>query len=129
MNTRRCLKVADRMNTLLVQELQHSVDCERMLADPLYARDVLLVCDAFRGADLASLAQHFRVAAAEEPTSKDSGSSQGKAKTARDSEQRRRQRGAVSAPRTFGSWFGAAAPTPDTPEAEQDAPKRAARKK
>jgi len=129
MNTRRCLKVADRMNSLLINELQQGVDRERMIADPLYARDVLLVCDAFRGADLASLAQHFRAAAAEEPTRKDPGNSQGKAIDARDSEQRRRQRGAVSAPRSFGSWFSSAEPTPDTPEPEKDAPRPTARKK
>lgn len=65
MNTRRCLKIANRINALLLRELRQGIDHQRMVQDPLYARDVLLVCDAFAGSDLASLAQHFRAAAAE----------------------------------------------------------------
>jgi len=65
MNTRRCLKIADRINALLLRELRQGIDRQRMVGEPLYARDVLLVCDAFAGSDLASLAQHFRAAAAE----------------------------------------------------------------
>ena len=45
MNTRRCTKIA-----------------ARMLNEPLYARDVLLVCDALQGTDLPELARLFRQA-------------------------------------------------------------------
>ncbi|MBC7942076.1 MAG: hypothetical protein H7Z19_20360, partial [Chitinophagaceae bacterium] len=62
MNTRRCQRIADRMNVLLELELGTSIDTRRMLGDGLYARDVLLVCDAHHGSDLSALAQHFRVA-------------------------------------------------------------------
>ena len=65
MNTRSCLKIADRMHELLLRELGQGVDGLRMVAEPLYARDVLLVCDAMPGTELATLAQHFRVAANE----------------------------------------------------------------
>jgi hypothetical protein len=65
MNTRRCLKIAERMNTLLLHELGQGVDGLRMVAEPLVARDVLLVCDAMPGTELATLAQQFRVAATE----------------------------------------------------------------
>ena len=65
MDTRRCLKIADRINALLVAELGQGIDRQRMVDEALYARDVLLVCEAFPGGDLASLAKHFRAAAAE----------------------------------------------------------------
>jgi hypothetical protein len=65
MNTRRCLKIAERMNALLLHELGQGVDGLRMVAEPLYARDVLLVCDAMPGTELATLAQQYRVAATE----------------------------------------------------------------
>ena len=67
MNTRRCLKIAERMNALLLHELGQGVAELRMVAEPLYARDVLLVCDAMPGTELATLAQQFRVAATETP--------------------------------------------------------------
>ena len=54
------LKIAQRINLLLQRELAQGIDVPRMLAQPLYARDVLLVCDAVRGSDLALLAQQFR---------------------------------------------------------------------
>ena len=54
------LKIAQRINLLLQRELAQGIDVPRMLAQPLYARDVLLVCDAVRGSDLAMLAQQFR---------------------------------------------------------------------
>ena len=65
MNTRRCLKIADRMHELLLCELGQGADGLRMVAEPLYARDVLLVCDAMPGTELALLAQQYRVAATE----------------------------------------------------------------
>ena len=64
MNTRLCLKIVSRMNTLLLGELGEGADPVRMLAEPVYARDVLLVCDAMRGTELAELAPRFRRALA-----------------------------------------------------------------
>jgi hypothetical protein len=65
MNNDRLLRIANRINLLLLRELSQGIDVKRLLASPLYARDVLLVCDALPGSDLASLAQHFRVASVE----------------------------------------------------------------
>jgi hypothetical protein len=67
MNTRRCLKISARMNGLLRRELGEGIEPARMLAEPLYARDVLLVCDALRGSELAELAARFRRAMVAEP--------------------------------------------------------------
>jgi hypothetical protein len=63
MNTRHCLKLASRIHAALLAELGQGVDAQRMVADPLYARDVLLVCDTFRDGDPALLAGRFRAAA------------------------------------------------------------------
>lgn len=65
MNARRCLKIAARIGTLLEQEIGTGVDAGRMLTDRLYMRDVLLVCEAHRGHELAELATWFRRSAAE----------------------------------------------------------------
>ena len=54
------------MDALLQRELGLGIDAQRMLAQPRYTRDVLLVCDALRGSDLAVLAQQFRDASASE---------------------------------------------------------------
>lgn len=67
MNARRCLKIASRIGTLLEQEIGVGVDAMRMLTERLYMRDVLLVCDAHRGHELAELASWFRRSAAEAP--------------------------------------------------------------
>jgi hypothetical protein len=64
MHTRHCLKLAARIDALLVQELGQGIDCGRMVVDPLYARDVLLVCDAHREGDLPMLAHRYRYSAA-----------------------------------------------------------------
>lgn len=64
MNPTPCLKIAQRISTLLAQELGQGVDAARMVSDPLYARDVLLVCDALGGTELGALAPRFRVALA-----------------------------------------------------------------
>lgn len=71
MHTRHCLKIADRIHLLLVRELGQGLDRQRMVNDALYARDVLLVCDALRLTDAPFLALHFRrsAAAPEEGTS------------------------------------------------------------
>ena len=65
MNDARLLRIANRIHLLLLRELGQGIDVARMLAEPLYARDVLLVCEAKPGSDLDSLAHHFRVASAE----------------------------------------------------------------
>jgi len=57
------LQIANRINLLLLRELGQGIAVDRLLSDALYARDVLLVCDAHAGSDLASLAVHFRAAA------------------------------------------------------------------
>jgi hypothetical protein len=67
MNARRCLKIAARIGTLLEQEIGIGVDARRMLTERLYLRDVLLVCEAHRGNELAELARWFRRSAAETP--------------------------------------------------------------
>ncbi len=71
MNTRRSLKIASRISALLQRELGEGVDAARMVAEPVYARDVLLVCEAMDGSELAELAPQFRaaLAEAEEPES------------------------------------------------------------
>jgi len=67
MNARRCLKIAARIHTLLQQEIGVGVDSTRMLTERLYMRDVLLVCDAYAGTELAQLAIWFRRCATEMP--------------------------------------------------------------
>lgn len=64
MHTRHCLKIADRIHLLLVREIGQGLDRQCMVRQTLYARDVLLVCDALRGTDAPLLALHFRRAAA-----------------------------------------------------------------
>ena len=64
MHTRHCLKITDRIHLLLVRELGQGLDRQRMLREPLYARDVLLVCDAMLLTDAPFLAMHFRRCAA-----------------------------------------------------------------
>ncbi len=62
MNTRRCYKIADRLNAGLQRELGQGIDRDLLVHQALYARDVLLVCDAMRGSELAQLARAFRAA-------------------------------------------------------------------
>jgi hypothetical protein len=64
MHTRHCAKLAHRIDRLLEREIGLGLDGERMLGDALYARDVLLVCDALAGPDGPLLARAFRRAAA-----------------------------------------------------------------
>jgi len=73
-NPRRALRIADRIDALLHQELGQGIDLQRMMAEPLYARDVLLVCDAYRGHELAELAREFRAAQLEAPPEGDAAS-------------------------------------------------------
>jgi hypothetical protein len=58
------LHLAQRMSALLQRELGESIDSKRMVAQPLYARDVLLVCQALRETELPELAQRFQGSAA-----------------------------------------------------------------
>jgi hypothetical protein len=67
MNARRCLKIAKAIDALLAREMGEGIDAERMLSDALYARDVLLVCDAMREHELATLSPRFRRAMEAEP--------------------------------------------------------------
>ena len=62
MNSEPRSALAHRMHLLLRRELGQGFDEARLLAEPLYARDVLLVCDALPGPGLALLASQFRQA-------------------------------------------------------------------
>lgn len=63
MHTRHCLKLAARIHALLEHELGQGIEAPRLLADSLYARDVLLVCEALVATDGPLLARAFRRAA------------------------------------------------------------------
>ncbi len=54
------LQLAQRIHQVLAQEIGHQIEVERLLADPRYARDVLLVCDALQGTEAPPLATQFR---------------------------------------------------------------------
>ena len=56
------LQLAQRIHELLLREIGHAIEVERLLADPRYARDVLLVCDAGPGGELQPLVSLFRQA-------------------------------------------------------------------
>lgn len=56
----RRLQIATRIHYALLRELGCGIDVGRLLKQPLYARDVLLVCDACEGNDLRRLATAFR---------------------------------------------------------------------
>ncbi len=55
-------QIAERMQELLIRQIGHSIDLVELLENPLYARDVLLVCDACSGSELMSLSARFRSA-------------------------------------------------------------------
>lgn len=63
------MQLAQRIHKLLVKEIEHAIEVERLLADPRYARDVLLVCEAVPGVELGALAALFREASAGQPAS------------------------------------------------------------
>ena len=65
MNKLRCLELAQRIDALLKPRLGLGVNGRRMLSDRLYARDVLLVCEAHEGTALPQLAHKFLAAQAE----------------------------------------------------------------
>jgi hypothetical protein len=54
------LQIATKIHFFLMRELGRGIDVEKMLQQPRYARDVLLVCDACRGTELAELAITYR---------------------------------------------------------------------
>ena len=56
------LQLATRIHRLLLREIGHDIEVQRLLADARYARDVLLVCDAVPGGELVALASLFRMA-------------------------------------------------------------------
>jgi len=58
------LQIATRIHFLMLRELGFGIEVGKMLKRPLYARDVLLVCDAHQGGELARLSQRFRAAPA-----------------------------------------------------------------
>ena len=60
MHKRHCLTLADRIHALLAREIGQGVDRQRLLREPLYARDALPLCDALRHSGLPALAQQFR---------------------------------------------------------------------
>ncbi len=73
MNRARAIRIGNRINIVLHRQLQTGIDVRRLIDDALYARDVLLVCDAMPGTDLVALARDFRRALAEPPEEADSG--------------------------------------------------------
>lgn len=54
--------LAQRMSALLQRELGEGIDARRMVSQPLYARDVLLVCQALHGTELPELAERYLAA-------------------------------------------------------------------
>ena len=54
------LQIATKIHFFLLRELGQGIEVEKMLNQPLYARDVLLVCDACPGTELVRLAALFR---------------------------------------------------------------------
>lgn len=59
-SSNRRLQLATRIHYALLRELGTGIEVGRLLKQPLYARDVLLVCDACEGNDLRRLAKAFR---------------------------------------------------------------------
>jgi hypothetical protein len=56
----KLLEIAARINQVLVQEIGQGIQPARLIREPRYARDVLLVCDACGGTELPLLAREFR---------------------------------------------------------------------
>ncbi len=56
------LQLGQRIQQLLMREIGHAIEVDRLLAEPRYARDVLLVCEAVPGGELVPLAALFREA-------------------------------------------------------------------
>ena len=75
--TNRRLQLATRIHYALLREVGQGIDVGRLLKHPLYARDVLLVCDACTGHDLRRLATAFRGASMPDGAAGGSGGSSG----------------------------------------------------
>lgn len=60
------LQLANRIHLGLMRELGQGIDVRQMLDSALYARDVLLVCQAYPASELPQLAEQFRQATAAE---------------------------------------------------------------
>ena len=56
------LQLAQRIHQLLLRDIDHTIEVDRLLSDARYARDVLLVCEAVPGGELVPLAALFREA-------------------------------------------------------------------
>ncbi len=54
------LQIATKIHFFLLRELGQGIDVERMLTHRRYERDVLLVCEACKGTELAGLARQYR---------------------------------------------------------------------
>ena len=54
------MQIAQRIHQVLLREIGHAIEVERLLTDAHYARDVLLVCDAMAGSEARPLATQFR---------------------------------------------------------------------
>ncbi len=57
--TQNRLQIATKIHFFLLRELDHGIDIQKMLTSERYARDVLLVCQACRGTELALLAEQY----------------------------------------------------------------------
>ena len=57
------LQIAQSLYPALLHEIGHAIEIERLLSEPHYARDVLLVCDACPEGGLRALAAEFRACA------------------------------------------------------------------
>ena len=64
MDPHSLLPLANRIHLGLMRELGQGIDVRQMLDSALYARDVLLVCQAYPATDLPQLAAQFRQASA-----------------------------------------------------------------
>jgi hypothetical protein len=67
MNAPHRLQLANRIHLGLMRELGQGIDLQRMLNSALYARDVLLVCQAHADTELPQLGEQFRQAGARQP--------------------------------------------------------------
>ena len=54
------LPIARQLQSVLLLEIEHEIEIERMVSDERYARDVLLVCDACPQTVLPQLATQYR---------------------------------------------------------------------
>jgi hypothetical protein len=67
MNPARLRSAAHRIDFLLLKILGQGISVERLLHDRLYARDVLLVCEALKDPELAELLRLFRSPSPDRP--------------------------------------------------------------